>query len=311
MLRNTVALDDDSNARTDWASPDVDDYRNVPASESPFRAAKDISPDDAGVLVVVRHGQSVANQWGRISGWGDHDLTDRGEQDARDAAARLAAAGIQFDEIHTSVLSRTLSTARIIEENVGYPIPRHHRSWRLNERHYGALQDRTWEDIKREHGEAQFEEWYYDFDSAPPPLDPEDPRHPRHQDDKYELVPPNELPCRESLKDTVARVLPYWRDTLRPTLSSGRNVLVVGHQKALGALAQLVGMPTPSVADNNAPWDLKNGIPVEYRARGGSPGGGARANGATIPVTYHPTTDHRPGELRHGHPRARPRTESR
>lgn len=289
MDRVTVAPHDVSNPRAECDMPDADENDIVPASESPPTATIDLGPDQAGKLVIVRHGESTANANGEFSGWGNHDLTERGEGEARSAAEWLADWDIRIDEVHTSPCLRTRRTTIIIRNELPYRI-RLYKSWRLLERHYGTLQGRKREDVFQEYGGQQkFEEWYNTFDSAPPQLNDEEFNDLR-LDDRYKHIAEKDVPRGESLRDTMARVLPYWRDTLRDALSRGRNVLVVGHQKSLGALDQLVGMRTPSVADNDAPWNLENGVPVVYGARRSVQRGKADLQRPIWITTYHRLT---------------------
>src|SRR6476661_8275151 len=172
-------------------------------------------------VVLLRHGESVWNKENRFTGWKDVDLSDKGVGEAAEAGRLMKEAGFLFDMAFTSVLKRAIKTLyRALDEMdlLWIPVTKH---WRLNERHYGALQGLNKAETAAKHGEAQTKIWRRSYDIPPPPLTPDDPRHPRH-DPRYASLSPAELPATESLKDTVARFLPYWHGTIAPAITSGR-----------------------------------------------------------------------------------------
>jgi 2,3-bisphosphoglycerate-dependent phosphoglycerate mutase len=211
-------------------------------------------------LVLLRHGESTWNLENRFTGWTDVDLTQTGEKEARTAGALMAAEGYEFGVVHTSVLVRAIRTADIATQEMGLswlPVTRH---WRLNERHYGALQGLNKKETADEHGAEQVKLWRRSFDVPPPPLDFDDERHPRF-DRRYADLPPDLLPATESLKDVVNRMLPYWHDRIVPDVTAGRNPLVVAHGNSLRALVMhLDGLTDEQVVDLNIP----TGIPLVY-----------------------------------------------
>jgi 2,3-bisphosphoglycerate-dependent phosphoglycerate mutase len=211
-------------------------------------------------LVLVRHGQSTWNLENRFTGWTDVDLTPLGETEAREGARLIAAAGLTFDECHTSVLKRAIRTLNIIQEELDLLwLPVHHH-WRLNERHYGALQGLNKKEMSEKYGEEQVFIWRRSFDTPPPALTADDPRHPAH-DRRYASLTARQMPLCESLKDTVARVLPYWHETLAPAIQAGRRLLVAAHGNSLRALVMhLDGMSPDEVTGLNIP----TGLPLVY-----------------------------------------------
>ena len=178
-----------------------------------------------GKLVLVRHGQSTWNLENLFTGWVDVDLTDQGRQEARAAGQLLKAEGFVFDVVHTSVLKRAIRTMWMILDEMDAMWLPVERSWRLNERHYGALQGLNKAQTVEKHGAEQVKIWRRSYDIPPPPLSTDDPRHPRF-DRRYKSVAPQLLPATESLKTTLERVLPYWNERLAPDLKAGRNVLI-------------------------------------------------------------------------------------
>jgi len=211
-------------------------------------------------LVLLRHGESTWNLENRFTGWTDVDLTDTGEAEARSAGALMASAGYEFGVVHTSVLVRAIRTADIATLEMGLswlPVSRH---WRLNERHYGALQGLNKKQTAAQHGVEQVKLWRRSFDLPPPPLDSDDERHPRF-DRRYAELPPDLLPATECLKDVVARMLPYWHDRIVPDVTAGRVPLVVAHGNSLRALVMhLDRLTDEQVVDLNIP----TGIPLVY-----------------------------------------------
>lgn len=208
--------------------------------------------------MILRHGQSTWNLQNRFTGWTDVPLTDLGVSEAK-AAGRLMS-DIEFDIVHTSLQARAISTANIAleEMNAGWlPVVRH---WRLNERHYGALQGLNKKETAEKHGPEQVFAWRRGYDTPPPPLEVSDERHPSH-DRRYAALAPDILPATECLADVVDRMLPYWFDQIVPDLMSGRNVLVVAHGNSLRALIKhLEGIGDDDIAGVNVP----TGAPKMY-----------------------------------------------
>ena len=211
-------------------------------------------------LVLLRHGQSTWNLENRFTGWTDVDLTPQGAAEARESARLLRAEGLGFDEAYTSVLKRAIRTLWIVLDEMDLMWIPVHRSWRLNERHYGALQGLNKAQTSEKYGEEQVRLWRRSYAVPPPPLDPDDPRHPSG-DPRYATVPPAELPRGESLADTVARFLPAWHETIAPRVRAGRRVLVTAHGNSLRALVKyLDGMGEDEVVGLNIP----TGVPLVY-----------------------------------------------
>jgi 2,3-bisphosphoglycerate-dependent phosphoglycerate mutase len=179
-------------------------------------------------MILLRHGQSVWNRDNRFTGWTDVDLSEAGWQEARAAARSLQRHDIHFDHCFTSVLKRTIRTLWIVLDEIDQMWLPVTRSWRLNERHYGALQGLNKDKVREEVGDQQFRLWRRSFAGRPPSLEKSDERYPGHEA-KYARVPPDLLPCGESLGDAVARVLPYWQDNIERLLMEGATPLVVGH----------------------------------------------------------------------------------
>ncbi len=218
---------------------------------------------DSG-LILLRHGQSVWNLENTFTGWTDVELTEHGIDEARRAGSTMRGSGLAPDVVHTSVLRRAIDTASVAlaEMELGWlPV---HKDWRLNERHYGALQGANKKETTAEFGAEQVHLWRRSYDVRPPPLDPEDPRHPSH-DPRYAWMPPELMPATECLADVVDRVLPYWYDRVVPDLRAGRTVLVVAHGNSLRALVKhLDGISDDDIADLNIP----TGIPLLYHLDG-------------------------------------------
>ena len=210
-------------------------------------------------LVLLRHGQSTWNLENRFTGWTDVDLTPQGRAEATEAARLLRESGDRFDIAYTSVLTRAIRTCWIVQDELDLlwiPVERH---WRLNERHYGALQGLNKAETTATHGEEQTHIWRRSYDT-PPPLTPDDPRHPSH-DPRYAGMAPSDRPATESLKDTVARFLPYWTDVIAPQIRAGRRVLITAHGNSLRALVKyLDGISDADIAELNIP----TGIPLVY-----------------------------------------------
>ena len=211
-------------------------------------------------LVLLRHGESVWNQENRFTGWTDVDLTEKGRTEARDAGRLMTAEKFEFDVAYTSVLKRAIRTLWIAFDEMDLLWVPVHRSWRLNERHYGALQGLNKAETAAQHGETQVKVWRRSYDIAPPPLTSEDPRHPS-RDRRYRGLKRDELPQAESLKDTVARFLPYWHETIAPVIRAGRKVLISAHGNSLRALVKhLENVSDQEIVDLNIP----TGIPLVY-----------------------------------------------
>ncbi|MFI4913816.1 MAG: 2,3-diphosphoglycerate-dependent phosphoglycerate mutase [Steroidobacterales bacterium] len=210
--------------------------------------------------MLVRHGQSIWNLENLFTGWTDVDLSAQGCDEARQAGRELARAGFVPELVFTSVLKRAIRTQWLMLDELDLLWLPVERSWRLNERHYGALQGLDKAQTVQRHGEAQVKIWRRSYDVAPPPLAPEDARHPRF-DRRYAGVPAQDLPATESLKDTLARVLPYWEQRLAPELRRGRNLLVVAHGNSLRALVKMLDdVSDEAIVELNIP----TGVPLLY-----------------------------------------------
>ena len=211
-------------------------------------------------VVLLRHGESTWNKENRFTGWHDVDLTDRGREEAREAGRLLKEGGYVFDVAFTSVLKRAIKTLGItldVLDQLWIPVT---KSWRLNERHYGALQGLNKAETAAKHGEAQTKIWRRSFDVPPPALTLDDERHPS-RDPRYESLQPSELPLTESLKDTIARFMPYWHETIAPTIRSGKRVVIAAHGNSLRALVKdLDRIPESEIVELNIP----TGIPLVY-----------------------------------------------
>jgi 2,3-bisphosphoglycerate-dependent phosphoglycerate mutase len=211
-------------------------------------------------VVLLRHGESTWNKENRFTGWHDVDLTDRGRDEAREAGRLLKDDGYVFDVAFTSVLKRAIKTLGIALDTLDQlwiPVT---KSWKLNERHYGALQGLNKAETAARHGEAQTKVWRRSFDIPPPALTIDDARHPSH-DPRYRSLKPSELPLTESLKDTIARFMPYWHETIAPTIKSGKRVVIAAHGNSLRALVKdLDNIPESEIVELNIP----TGIPLVY-----------------------------------------------
>jgi 2,3-bisphosphoglycerate-dependent phosphoglycerate mutase len=212
-------------------------------------------------VVMLRHGHSEWNLSDRFTGWTDIPLTEVGLAEAAAAGRRLAAAGFAFDEVHGSVLLRTRQTADALLAAMGTPEVPLYTTWRLNERHYGALQGLNKREIFSTWGEEASRRWWRGYYEPPPPLQPDDPRHPRF-DPLYAALPPEDLPASESLRDCQRRTLPYWRAVLVPRLRAGRRLLVVSHGNTLrGLVMHLDGLSAGAMEKVEIPC----GVPLVYR----------------------------------------------
>jgi 2,3-bisphosphoglycerate-dependent phosphoglycerate mutase len=211
-------------------------------------------------LVLLRHGESEWNAKGLFTGWVDVGLSEVGAQEARNGGQLLSQSGIRLDTLHTSVLTRAIQTANLALEEAGLLWLPVQRSWRLNERHYGALQGKDKAATRREFGDEQFMLWRRSYDVPPPPIADDDPLS-QSDDPRYSGMPPELRPRTECLKDVVARMLPYWYDAVVPDLNTGQNVLVVAHGNSLRALVKhLDGISDAAIAELNIP----TGIPLVY-----------------------------------------------
>ena len=211
-------------------------------------------------LVLLRHGQSTWNQENRFTGWTDVPLSELGVEEARAAGRLLRDSGFTFDFAFTSVLKRAIKTLWLVLEEMDRMWIPVHNTWLLNERHYGALQGLNKKETAERHGEDQVHIWRRSYAIPPAPLSIDDERAPHH-DPRYASIDPASLPLTESLKDTVARVLPFWESTIAPMVRSGQRVLVASHGNSLRALVKkLDGISDEKIADLNIP----TGIPLVY-----------------------------------------------
>jgi 2,3-bisphosphoglycerate-dependent phosphoglycerate mutase len=213
-----------------------------------------------GTLVLLRHGQSEWNELNLFTGWHDVDLTDKGRSEARAAGETMRDAGVRFDVAHTSVLTRAVQTCHLALESMGcvwLPVQRH---WRLNERHYGALQGLDKKETTATFGAEQVKLWRRSYDVPPPAVDADSPEHPSH-DERYHLLPADVLPATECLHDVVLRTLPYYYDVIVPQLRAGLDVLVTAHGNSLRAL--LMHLEHVSREDI-AGVDIPTGAPRRY-----------------------------------------------
>ena len=211
-------------------------------------------------VVLLRHGESTWNKENRFTGWHDVDLTDRGRHEAREAGRLLKEGGYVFDVAFTSVLKRAIKTLGIaldVLDQLWIPVT---KSWKLNERSYGALEGLNKAETAAAHGEAQTKIWRRSFDIPPPPLTIGDERHPS-RDPRYQGLTASELPLTESLKDTIARFLPYWHETIAPAITSGKRVIIAAHGNSLRALVKYLDtIPESEIVELNIP----TGIPLVY-----------------------------------------------
>lgn len=214
-------------------------------------------------LVLLRHGESVWNKENRFTGWADVGLSERGVEEAVEASRVLGAGGYAFDVAYTSVLKRAIKTLWIVLEEMDLMWIPVRASWRLNERHYGALQGLNKAETVARHGMEQTQIWRRSYDVPPPPLPRDDPRFPGN-DPRYAALRPEELPQSECLKDTVARFLPYWEETIAPAVRAGSRVLIAAHGNSLRALVKhLDRVSDAEIAALNIP----TGIPLVYELK--------------------------------------------
>ncbi|MFB0516267.1 MAG: 2,3-diphosphoglycerate-dependent phosphoglycerate mutase [Candidatus Neomarinimicrobiota bacterium] len=211
-------------------------------------------------LVLLRHGESLWNLENRFTGWTDVDLTDQGIAEAHQAGKQLLEEGFEFDLAFTSVLKRAVRTLWLVLDEMDLMWIPVERSWRLNERHYGALQGLNKAETAQQYGPEQVHLWRRSYDVPPPALEPEDPRHPRF-DPRYAGLNPEELPATESLADTYRRVMPYWEKAIAPSLRQGRTVLISAHGNSLRALVKHLG----HISDEDiSQLNIPTGIPLLY-----------------------------------------------
>ena len=212
-------------------------------------------------LVLLRHGESTWNKENRFTGWTDVDLSPKGIDEAKAAGRQMLEDGYVFDIAYTSVLKRAIRTLWIGLDEMDLMWIPVHNTWRLNERHYGALQGLNKLETVERHGEAQVKIWRRSYDIRPPALEPGDPRAP-HSDPRYASLAPYEIPLTECLKDTVDRVLPYWYETIAPAVKSGQRVLIASHGNSLRALVKYLDkIPDEEIVGLNIP----TGIPLVYQ----------------------------------------------
>ncbi|SDB47944.1 2,3-bisphosphoglycerate-dependent phosphoglycerate mutase [Desulfonatronum thiosulfatophilum] len=211
-------------------------------------------------LALLRHGQSTWNHENRFTGWTDVDLTELGRQEAETAARLFQEEGFTFDVCFTSVLKRAVRTLWIVQDALDLLWLPVHKTWRLNERHYGALQGLNKAEMTAKYGEAQVFEWRRSFEVTPPALELDDPRHPRY-DRRYGETPTEDLPATESLKLTIDRVLPYWHANLAPEIRTGRRILVCAHGNSLRGLVKFLDNISEQEISN---LNIPTGIPLIY-----------------------------------------------
>jgi 2,3-bisphosphoglycerate-dependent phosphoglycerate mutase len=211
-------------------------------------------------LVLVRHGESTWNLENRFTGWTDVPLTETGIEQAREAGRRMREGGFEFDAAYTSVLKRAIWTlwhGLDAMERTWLPV---HHDWRLNERHYGALQGLNKVDMARQYGDAQVLAWRRSYDTPPPALEPGDPRG-QSEDPRYAGLAPSQIPLTECLRDTVARVMPCWNERLAPAIRSGQRLLLAAHGNSIRALVKMLdGISDADIVGLNIP----NGVPLVY-----------------------------------------------
>ena len=211
-------------------------------------------------LVLVRHGESTWNKENRFTGWTDVDLSDKGKEEARSAGKVLKEKGFVFDVAYTSVLKRAIRTLWFTLDELDLMWIPVYNTWRLNERHYGALQGLNKSEMAEKYGEAQVKIWRRSYDTQPPALDKTDERFPGF-DPRYKNLKPEEIPATECLKDTVARFLPYWHETVAPAIKSGKRIIIAAHGNSLRALVKyLDNVSEADITELNIP----TGLPLVY-----------------------------------------------
>jgi len=221
---------------------------------------KDISENKIHQIVLLRHGESLWNKENLFSGWTDVDLSDKGIEEVHQAGRLLKEQGFTFDLAYTSVLKRAIRTLWIVLDEMDLMWIPVTKDWRLNERHYGALQGLNKSETSMKYGEDQVKLWRRSYDVPPPALELEDSRHPGH-DPRYRQLTPAQLPASECLKDTVARFLPCWHENIAPAIQSGQKVLIAAHGNTLRALV----MYLDGISEADIPGlDIPTGIPLVY-----------------------------------------------
>lgn len=212
-------------------------------------------------LILLRHGHSEWNLTDRFTGWTDIPLTEVGLAEGAAAGRRLASAGYRFDEVHVSVLMRTRQTAEAVLVAMGTPDVPVYATWRLNERHYGALQGMNKREIFSTWDAQEARRWWRGYHTPPPAVGRDDPRHPRF-DPRYADLSPDDLPATESLEDCQRRMLPYWHDVLAPRVRAGRRLLVVSHGNTLRGLVMHLDQLSPEAMEH---VEIAPGVPLVYR----------------------------------------------
>jgi 2,3-bisphosphoglycerate-dependent phosphoglycerate mutase len=216
--------------------------------------------EDLHKLVLVRHGESTWNKENRFTGWTDVDLSEKGVEEAHEAGRTLRKEGYVFDIAYTSVLKRAIRTLWVMLDELDQMWIPVHCHWRLNERHYGALQGLDKAEMAARYGEDQVRVWRRSYDTQPPALERKDPRH-SGSDPRYRELKEEEIPLCESLKDTVNRFLPYWHETLAPAVRSGKRILVSAHGNSMRALVKYFdNISDDAIVNVNIP----TGIPLVY-----------------------------------------------
>ena len=211
-------------------------------------------------LVLLRHGESTWNKENRFTGWTDVPLTEKGMEEAKDAGNILKKEGYTFDVVFTNVLKRTIDTLNIVLEELGISNIPVHKSWRLNERHYGALQGLNKAETMAKYGEDQVHLWRRSYDTRPPTLSKDDERYPG-KDPKYKDLDEKDIPLGESLKDTVRRFMPYWKKEIAPAIKSGKRIIIIGSHNSLRAIVKyLDNIPSEDIPNLTIPL----GIPLVY-----------------------------------------------
>lgn len=211
-------------------------------------------------LVLIRHGQSLYNLENRFTGWTDVDLSENGYQEAKKAAALLNKHGYNFDIAFTSLLKRAIKTLHIILEDLDHLWIPEHKSWHLNERFYGALQGLNKAETAQKYGDAQVHKWRRDPDEEPPQLTKDDERFPG-KDPRYQFLKSEELPLSENLSDTIARVLPYWNESIVPAISKNEKVIIAAHGNSLRALIKYIDNLSN---EEVTALEIPTGIPLVY-----------------------------------------------
>lgn len=211
-------------------------------------------------LVLIRHGQSEWNKLNLFTGWHDVDLSQEGVVEAMTAGKRIKEAGLEFDVAFTSVLTRAIKTLNyVLEESDQMWVPVH-KSWRLNERHYGALQGLNKQETAEKYGADQVQKWRRSYDTLPPLLEENDERQAKN-DRRYQLLDTHAIPAGENLKVTLERVIPYWMDTIAPEIKEGRRVVIAAHGNSLRALVKfLEGIGDDEIMD----LEIPTGVPLVY-----------------------------------------------